>query len=423
MLEELNRAPPLPYIPPPDYTMRRNHPAAQRSSRTPQYSAIFQSDSTQFSAAKNKDDPGKPHRYVPPISPPRRRPPLMEAVSRIESYGKGDANYEINDHRHHLSHNNNSAALQGQTRNNEFRSKEDRVKRMLQEQGVPVFPGLPQSSKADQNLGPTKAYIKHLENHRKYDTLNSYRSCENCQLCRQMEQEMGHFSPANHEKHQHAHDYNQIPHHSKANAPQAPITSSRFFEPLVEEEPTIDADNIQTTSTEKDRRVPKKSDIFQRPMAGPHRSITDSQYTAEPLTLPSSARSSNPDRMLPVITPNWTPMSERKVAPAGQSSPAMMRANTILSKSLHNVSATASANLTKPTIGLVPTAAASALSVVVGPQVVRAKKSRKAKTAQELSMCSGEILKVLESGPNWVRCLNRQGQSGWVPRKDTQPCN
>lgn len=69
MLEELNRAPPLPYIPPPDYTIKRNHPAAQRSSRTPQYSAIFQSDSKQFPAMRNKDDPGKPHRYVPPISP------------------------------------------------------------------------------------------------------------------------------------------------------------------------------------------------------------------------------------------------------------------------------------------------------------------------------------------------------------------
>lgn len=74
----------------------------------------------------------------------------MEAVSRIESYGKGDVNGEINDHRHHLPHGNNSTALQREQRNHEFGNKEERVKRMLQEQGVPVFPGLPQSSKGER---------------------------------------------------------------------------------------------------------------------------------------------------------------------------------------------------------------------------------------------------------------------------------
>lgn len=84
-----------------------------------------------------------------------------------------------------------------------------RVLRMLKEQGVPVFPTAASKEVVEResvaftsllivsleeanpaNLGPTRAYIKHLENHRKYDTLNSFRSCDNCPICKQMQEEI-----------------------------------------------------------------------------------------------------------------------------------------------------------------------------------------------------------------------------------------
>ncbi|KAE9552685.1 hypothetical protein FO519_004091 [Halicephalobus sp. NKZ332] len=80
-----------------------------------------------------------------------------------------------------------------------------RVLKMLQTQGVPVFPGLAPKGNflnsrnpggpsvpnfsgglEQSHLGPTRAYIKHLENHRKFDTLNSFKDLEKCPICRQM---------------------------------------------------------------------------------------------------------------------------------------------------------------------------------------------------------------------------------------------
>uniref|UniRef100_A0A914YAL1 Uncharacterized protein n=1 Tax=Panagrolaimus superbus TaxID=310955 RepID=A0A914YAL1_9BILA len=161
----------------------------------------------------------------------------------------------------------------------------NRVLKMLQTQGVPVFPGLtgpklrtfrpPSSAHQPQqpqqqplnastptsqppplpnsnsnlnnfhhaqpamavdpnaNIGITKAYIKHLENHRKFDTMKNFQSCENCPICKEMISEIDIFVKQKHPR------TNDSSNNRSSSTPtnnvhpsQSLITSGKAFEPL-----------------------------------------------------------------------------------------------------------------------------------------------------------------------------------------------
>jgi hypothetical protein len=167
----------------------------------------------------------------------------------------------------------------------------NRVLKMLQTQGVPVFPGLTQphmksrpiqhqpqqqyfqqqqqplnastptsqpppplsnshfhqaqpavTTDPNANVGITKAYIKHLENHRKFDTLHSFQSCENCPICKQMISEIDIIVK------QKSRTNNGRPTIGTSNhSHQSLITSGKAFEPLSileEDEPDEFADDV-----------------------------------------------------------------------------------------------------------------------------------------------------------------------------------
>uniref|UniRef100_A0A914QHY3 SH3 domain-containing protein n=1 Tax=Panagrolaimus davidi TaxID=227884 RepID=A0A914QHY3_9BILA len=171
----------------------------------------------------------------------------------------------------------------------------NRVLKMLQTQGVPVFPGLTQphmksrpiqqqqpqqhqqyfqqqqplnastptsqpppplssnshfhqaqpaavTTDPNANIGITKAYIKHLENHRKFDTLHSFQSCENCPICKQMISEIDIIVK------QKTRTNNGRPTMGTSNhSHQSLITSGKAFEPLSileEDEPDEFADDV-----------------------------------------------------------------------------------------------------------------------------------------------------------------------------------
>ncbi|KAI6192296.1 Epidermal growth factor receptor kinase substrate 8-like protein 3 [Aphelenchoides bicaudatus] len=218
----------LPYIPPPDYTIRPK-----------QKPKVFVEQQKRYQA---KDDHGKPHHYFPEI---KRQPPKPRPVSASID----EEPFE-------------------EPRSQSPEEVKHRVLRMLKEQGVPVFPTTPLKQVVEQgnaaNLGPTRAYIKHLENHRKYDTLNSFRSCDNCALCKQMQKEIrlleGGIQHRRHPQKQHIHQHA----HHRHTAPQpfqpapdynmrSPIISGTLFEPLNEvdepEEPPEPADLIVERNT------------------------------------------------------------------------------------------------------------------------------------------------------------------------------
>jgi hypothetical protein len=155
----------------------------------------------------------------------------------------------------------------------------NRVLKMLQTQGVPVFPGLNQPKlkprpallshqqqslnastptsasnnnfhqaqpataiDSNPNFGVTKAYIKHLENHRKFDTLHSFQSCENCPICKQMINEIDEVLAK--QKQRTNGSGRQFNH-------QSLITSGKAFEPLSvleEDEPDEFADEEVVTN-------------------------------------------------------------------------------------------------------------------------------------------------------------------------------
>ncbi|KAH7712150.1 Protein T04F8.7 a [Aphelenchoides avenae] len=164
----------LPYIPPPDYTVRQPSAQAYLAQQQAQYH-------------RSRDDHGQPHHYVPP---PKPRAALFNGKSSVLEAQDDEPQADVR---------------------SEWEVK-NKVLRMLSQQGVPVLPGvnlvnvsLPKADESASNIGPSKAYIKHLENHRKYDTMNSYRTVDNCQICKQMQDEMeerqrsanaGGYSPA-----------------------------------------------------------------------------------------------------------------------------------------------------------------------------------------------------------------------------------
>uniref|UniRef100_A0AC34F0P2 SH3 domain-containing protein n=1 Tax=Panagrolaimus sp. ES5 TaxID=591445 RepID=A0AC34F0P2_9BILA len=166
----------------------------------------------------------------------------------------------------------------------------NRVLKMLQTQGVPVFPGLtgpklrstrpppsiqqqplnastptsnypPPNSNSNSNfhqaqpaqavdpnanIGITKAYIKHLENHRKFDTMKNFQSCENCPICKQMISEIDIIVK---QKHPRTNGSTSTTAPTSNNHHQSLITSGKAFEPLSileEDEPDEYVDEINS---------------------------------------------------------------------------------------------------------------------------------------------------------------------------------
>ena len=65
-------------------------------------------------------------------------------------------------------------------------SREQRLRKLLREQGVPVLP-LPSAAAPASSTAPTKAHHLHIRNHQKFDTLKSFRGCSQCKICTQLE--------------------------------------------------------------------------------------------------------------------------------------------------------------------------------------------------------------------------------------------
>lgn len=90
--------------------------------------------------------------------------------------------------------------------------------------GVPIFPPemLGDSPQAASKIDPAEnlAFRRHVLNHRQYDTLHSYRSCENCPICKSMS-EMN-IEPSSQ------------PHHHKKKT-ESPIISGKAYEKLEED--------------------------------------------------------------------------------------------------------------------------------------------------------------------------------------------
>ncbi|CAD5231279.1 unnamed protein product [Bursaphelenchus okinawaensis] len=153
----------LPYIPPPDYSPLikpvNSKNIYNKNSKPEKRVSIDAYDEFEPSTIpQSRDDHGQPHKYVPDIRPGRR-------YKVVHSY-QPEPQFPPRD----------PQAVQ------------QRVLQMLKEQGVPVLPFADQTIK--EPIGPTKAYLKHLKNHQNFDTLKSFRSCDNCVLCKQIQGEL-----------------------------------------------------------------------------------------------------------------------------------------------------------------------------------------------------------------------------------------
>ncbi|KAI6231457.1 Epidermal growth factor receptor kinase substrate 8-like protein 3 [Aphelenchoides besseyi] len=182
----------LPFIPPPDYTVRVKPKIATQ---------------------KLRDDHGQPHHYQPQIRP-NRRSLTVDVDDEPTEEPRSQSPDEV----------------------------KRRVLRMIKEHGVPVFPIAGPKEVVEQGtpaaLGPTRAYIKHLENHRKYDTLNSFRSCDNCALCKQMQEEIDILEHGVSRKRPQAAAQNRRPQPrpERAQKTRSALISGKLFEPLREED-------------------------------------------------------------------------------------------------------------------------------------------------------------------------------------------
>uniref|UniRef100_A0A1I7SH21 SH3 domain-containing protein n=1 Tax=Bursaphelenchus xylophilus TaxID=6326 RepID=A0A1I7SH21_BURXY len=121
---------------------------------------------------------------------------------------------------------------------------QQRVNRMLKEQGVPVLPFVGDRT-IKEPIGPTKAYLKHLKNHQNFDTLRSFRSCDNCVLCKQMQEELETF------------DARKRPPSSTRSGEKSIINGKIFENPyyheIAELEPQEFADNISSRRSSQNR--------------------------------------------------------------------------------------------------------------------------------------------------------------------------
>ncbi|VDK57729.1 unnamed protein product [Anisakis simplex] len=88
--------------------------------------------------------------------------------------------------------------------------------------GVPVLPPLVMSSALDGGkvrAGDNLAFRRHVANHRAFDTLNSFKSCESCPICRAMNE--GSIS---------LEEAARLPKHAHESAQPSKITSGEAFE-------------------------------------------------------------------------------------------------------------------------------------------------------------------------------------------------
>ncbi|VDM48674.1 unnamed protein product [Toxocara canis] len=93
--------------------------------------------------------------------------------------------------------------------------------------GVPVLPPLTQNSEWSAGkigAGDNLAFRRHVANHRAFDTLNSFKSCETCPICKAMNE--GQISLA---------EAAEVTKHSHEPAGESLITSGKAFEKLEED--------------------------------------------------------------------------------------------------------------------------------------------------------------------------------------------
>ncbi|KAI6239369.1 hypothetical protein M3Y99_00589300 [Aphelenchoides fujianensis] len=380
MFESLDNR--LPYIPPPDYSVRfKPQPAAQRRPQP-------------------RDDHGLPHHYQPQIRAPQR--------SRLSATIDEEPEEE--------------------PRNQSPDEVKRRVLRMLKEQGVPVFPIAPSKEVVEQanpaNLGPTRAYIKHLENHRKYDTLNSFRSCDNCPICKQMQEEIDILehggNPPQRKRHQQSRQ--QAAHNHQHAQPLQPLQQQKQKEREREREHELQRREHELKLRERDFREREQRERQQaavaaaaaapalrnEPRVRPRpRSDVISGRLFEPLREAAEpiAEVPEPDEPAEIVisrvqNANSSPKQQHefRTDSGGDRYPQRHK----LSVDTYTSQSTASPPEQRRRIVRVPEA--------------RIRRDYAAATDQQLSVRADERVKVLQTDTIWSLCTRRaDGQIGWVP--------
>ncbi|GMT04886.1 hypothetical protein PENTCL1PPCAC_27060, partial [Pristionchus entomophagus] len=66
-----------------------------------------------------------------------------------------------------------------------------RTRKMVQMMGVPVLPPIPVTDFEGKgvSLEDNRAFLRHLANHRNFDTMKSLRTCDDCPICKIVVQE------------------------------------------------------------------------------------------------------------------------------------------------------------------------------------------------------------------------------------------
>ena len=108
----------LPYIPPPDYTLRLHAPPAAARVASPPLPSPPPSSPSALARRAARDDPGQPHHYQPDVRPVHR-PPRAAAAAAINVEDDEPAE---------------------PPRNQAPEAVQKRISRMLKEQGVSVLP-------------------------------------------------------------------------------------------------------------------------------------------------------------------------------------------------------------------------------------------------------------------------------------------